>query len=139
MRDSATRYEFAAHIGEELYMVDAADTLWCMSGAEGEPEEEIQWEYETGLQGWEYVKKKYVSRYNIRLKMDSGASAEAFLQYDSDGIWKSAAKLKGSGKTGTQHMFVIPRRCDHLKMRIAGKGKVEILSIARILEQASDL
>lgn len=139
MRDSSTRLQYAAHIGEELYTIDAADRLWCMSGAEGEPEEEIEWEYETGLQGWEYVRKKYVSRYNIRLKMAEGATAEAFLQYDSNGVWKSAAKLTGNGKTGTQHMFVIPRRCDHLKMRIAGKGRVEILSISRILEQASDL
>jgi hypothetical protein len=33
---------------------------------------------------------------------------------------------------------VIPRRCDHLRLKLTGTGDVKIYSIARILELGSD-
>lgn len=139
IRDGGQRMKHATSIGEDMYYIDGEDRLWSCEGSEGTSEGQVAWEAVTGVQGWEYTKKKRLSRYNIRMRMESGAIARAYLMYDSDGIWHESAVLKGNGRLYTQHMFVIPRRCDHLQMKIAGTGKVEILSISRILEEASDL
>lgn len=139
IRDGGQHIKHAASVGEELYMADSDNVLWSAGGTEGETEPWPAWRIVTGVQGWEYTKKKRLSRYNIRLRMEEGATARAYLQYDSDGLWHYSAMLKGSGRLYTQHMFVIPRRCDHLQMKIEGEGKVEILSISRILEEMSDL
>jgi hypothetical protein len=139
VRDGDQRIKMAASVGEELYYVDGMNTLWCASGKEGIPEAQVEWEVVTGVMGWEHTKKKRVRRYNIRLRMEAGSTAYAYLQYDSDGTWHRSAQLKGNGKLYTQHMFVIPRRCDHLQLKLSGQGQVEILSISRLLEEASDL
>lgn len=139
IRDGGQRMLHATSIGEEMYYIDGENRLWCSETGEGTSEGPVAWEAITGVMGWEYTRKKRVSRYNIRMRMDEGATAAAYLMYDSDGTWHKAAQLTGNGRLYTQHMFVIPRRCDHMQMKIAGVGKVEILSISRILEEASDL
>lgn len=139
IRDGGQRIRHACSIGEDLYYIDGENRLWSSDASEGTSEGPVSWEVKTGVMGWEQTNKKRVSRYNIRMRMDSGSIAHAYLMYDSDGVWHRSAELKGNGRLYTQHMFVIPRRCDHLQLKIAGTGKVEILSISRILEEASDL
>ena len=36
-------------------------------------------------------------------------------------------------------MPVIPRRCDHVQLKLSGKGEMRLFSIARILELGSDM
>lgn len=140
LRDGGQRMKHATSIGEEMYYVDGENKLWTSdSEAGGTPEESVAWEAVTGVMAWELTRKKRVTRYNIRMRMDEGAKATAYLMYDSDGTWHDSAQLTGNGRLYTQHMFVIPRRCDHLQLKIAGTGKIEILSISRIIEGASDL
>lgn len=139
LRDGGQRIRYATSIGEELYCIDGDNRLWSISGEDGLKEETVHWRAVTGPMGWEYTKKKYVRRFNIRLRLEEDASASAFLMYDSDGLWHRCAQLDGRGKIGTQHMFIIPRRCDHMQLKIEGDGHAEILSISRILEEASDL
>lgn len=139
IRDGSQRIKHATSIGEEMYYIDQDNKLWSAGGTDGELESAVAWHAVSGIQGWEYTRHKYVSRFNIRLKLETTATAKAYLQYDSDGVWHSAAQLSGTGRTGTQHMFIVPRRCDHMQIKLEGTGKIQVLSISRIIEEASDL
>ena len=123
---------------DELYGVSAAGDLYSMRGSDGAPEETIDWYAESGILTYEYPDKKYVSRFNIRMQMEPGSKLFIFIEYDSNGLWQEFPAIFFSG-TGTVTIPIRPMRCDHLKIKLAGKGTAKIFSLARILEMGSDI
>lgn len=127
-----------AQVDDELYCIDA-DTkrLLALNGTKGVPEDDLYWEAEFGTFGYESEAQKYLSRFNIRLHMDAGAVARMWIQYDSDGVWHEQGEMEATNTT-TLMLPVIPRRCDHCKVKLTGMGHVRIFSIARVLEIGGD-
>lgn len=113
-------------------------TLWSVRGSTGEKEKNFEWEATTGVIGYSYPDKKYISRFGIRAQMEPDSLARIYLEYDSSGRFEYAGEVKGT-RPGTVVLPVRPRRCDHMRMRIAGKGNCKIYSIAKILEIGSDM
>lgn len=105
---------------------------------EGTTEEDFEWMATTGVIGYEYPDMKYVSRFNLRMKIEEGTKVEVFTEYDSDGVWHPQGELIGKGTT-TFTLPVIPIRCDHMRIRIVGQGECKIFSLAKILEIGSDV
>lgn len=127
-----------ARVDDELYCIDAGSgALLALNGTKGRLEEKIQWEAVSGILYYEYPDKKYVSRYNFRIRMEEDAKAEIYIRYDSEGEWKLSGTVKRGG-TGTVTVPIRPRRCDHLQIKLKGEGNVRLFSIARILEVGSD-
>jgi hypothetical protein len=92
---------------------------------------------ETGMIGTDSPDKKYVSRLTIRMALDRGSEVAFYAQYDSFGEWHYLSSMVGSSlRTFTTP--VRPRRCDHFRLRIVGKGDAKIYSIAKTIEQGSD-
>lgn len=102
-----------------------------------EKEKDFQWSCETGNYGYSYPNNKYVSRFLIRMMLEQGANASFYIQYDSNGNWERKGEMSGNG---VQSFLVpiIPKMCDHLKIKIEGKGKAQIISISKILEESGD-
>ena len=123
---------------DELYAVSVDGKLYAMRGSEGELEDTIEWYAESGILYYEYPDKKYISRFNLRMWMEEGAKLFVYIEYDSDGIWHEFPAIFFSG-TGTVTIPIRPRRCDHLKIKFAGKGAAKFFSFARILEIGSDI
>ena len=138
-REDNTHALCFANVRGDLMYIDA-DTKSIVSakGISGTPEGDIEWSAESGIMGYEYPDSKYISRYNIRVKLAEGATLTMHLEYDSDGEWRDMGTYTGSAVLRTFTIPVIPRRCDHLRMKISGKGDVKIYSIARYLEGGSD-
>ena len=138
-REDNTHAMCFAAMNDDLYYIDA-DTkkLMCVLGTQGTPETDLEWMAESGVIGYAYPDKKYLSRYNIRLQVENGGELRLYCQYDSDGRWEHAGTVRRRG-TGTFTVPVIPRRCDHMKLRLEGKGVVRVFSIAKILELGSDV
>ena len=64
---------------------------------------------------------------------------EVYVQYDSDGVWRSAGGITAAKDMTDACLFPVrPHRCDHLQLKLSGQGEVRILSISRILELGSD-
>lgn len=127
-----------ARCNGELYFIDAeAKELKCVNGSAGVPEATVKWSATTGLQGYETVEHKYISRFNLRMKLPPGSKADMFIQYDSDGVWHHAGHMEGMG-TKTFMLPVRPRRCDHFQLRLEGMGDVRVYSFAKIHETGSD-
>lgn len=125
--------------GQDLYYIDA-DTkkLMSITGQQGSLEDDFEWFAETGNIGYSYPDNKYISRFNIRINLETFATVGVSIQYDSDGVWQLKGRMTGKGiKTFT--LPVPPRRCDHMKIKLEGKGGMTLYSIAKILEIGSDI
>ena len=124
----------------DLYLLDGeTGKILTMTGTAGEPEGLVSWMAETGLQGWEQVNQKYVTRFNIRAKLPAGTMLKCSLQYDSAGRWwEKLHRENYSASTRTLLMPVYPKRCDHIRMRIEGRGEIKIFSIARLMTNGGD-
>ena len=125
-----------ARLGTELYCV-ADDKLYAMLGSEGKLEDKVKWEATTGIQYYEVPGNKYVSRYNVRLKMESASYVNVYIEYDSSGEFELCGQMYING-TNTVTLPIRPRRCDHMRVKLSGEGNVKIFSIARVFEMGSD-
>lgn len=137
MHEDNLHAEAFARVNDALY-VQAQNNVWDINGTDGTLEDDFEWEAVTGLMYYEYPDRKYVSHYNVRLNLAFGATADVFLEYDSSGLWNFYNSIK-IPTTGTVTIPIRPRRCDHLRLKIKGKGDIKIYSIARILETGSDV
>jgi len=134
--DSLRVTDFAA-LGSELYAL-SDNRLYALMGTEGEQESHVDWMAESGILCYQYPDRKYLSRYNFRLQMEEGAWMDIYVQYDSSGIWERKGRINFRG-IGTVTVPVRPRRCDHLRIRLEGKGEFRLFSIAKILSIGSDV
>lgn len=138
-REDNTHAMCFAAMDDDLYYIDAdSSRMMCVNGTQGTAEEAPEWMAESGVIGYDYPDKKYLSRYNIRLQIEDGGELRLYCMYDSDGRWEHAGTIRRKGH-GTFTVPVIPRRCDHMKLRLEGKGVVRVFSIAKILELGSDV
>ena len=118
-----------------IYSVAQEDVL---ENAEFEKEGDFTWKCETGNIGYSYPNNKYLSRFQLRLKMAQGAKAAFFIQYDSDGVWHRRGEMNSKG-IKTHLIPIVPVRCDHMKIKIEGRGDVKLISLSRILEEGGDI
>lgn len=137
IREDGFKADGFARVGDELYSV-TGKLLYAMQGTVGELESFISWVAESGILYYQQPDKKYVSRFNVRCQMEAGAELKIYIQYDSNGVWenKGTVKLKG---TNTMTVPVRPRRCDHMRIRLEGKGMFRLFSIAKIITYGSDM
>ena len=73
---------------------------------------------------------KRLLRVQLRLEADAGASVTAAVQYDSDGVWHTLATVAAGAKRSVT-LPVLPRRCDHFRLRLTGTGAWRLLSLTR--------
>ena len=79
-----------------------------------------------------------MSRFNLRLSLEEGARVEVYVMYDSSGEWIRQGSIQMRG-TRTVTLPVRPRRCDHLRIRLQGRGELRLYSLAKILTIGSDV
>ena len=100
-------------------------------------EGDFEWFFETGEIGLDSAGKKSISRYMMRLKLDAGAFLKISLMYDSSGIWQEYRTITQKDRITTVNIPIVPRRCDHLKIRVSGKGGLTLYSISKMYKQGS--
>lgn len=133
---------------DEMYYIDAADgKIRTVLGSGQTETEKIQWRAETGLfisvlSSAKYpdyaADKKYVGRLMLRMALDPGATMQAYVEYDSSGVWEPLWSM--TGKTLQTFTFPVrPRRCDHFRLRLVGRGGAKLYSLTKTLEKGSDL
>lgn len=137
--DGAHALCFANVRGDLMYIDADTRSLMSASGRSGEPEGEVSWRAESGIMGYEYPYSQYLSRFNIRARLGDGAKMTMSLEYDSEDGWVEMGTYSGTAAVRTVNIPVIPRRCDHLRLKLSGVGDVKIYSISRILEGGSDV
>ena len=142
-REDSTRALMFARSGRELFYIDEpTGRLMAVNGTQGTAETAVSWCAESGVIGYEYPDQKTLSRFDLRMQLASTGSLQVFLEYDSSGSWEDAGTIgAASGNAGKLRTFllpIVPRRCDHVRMKLQGTGEMKLFSIARILEIGSD-
>lgn len=129
---------------DDLFYIDGKDnTMKSIGGThlydvpEKANEGRIDWFVESGVVGYSSPDNKYVGRINLRITLEFGTSVDFFIQYDSCGEWEHKFNISGTG-TRTYSIPIIPKRCDHFKYRLKGKGGCKIHSVTKTIEEGSD-
>ena len=123
----------------ELYYIDYADKqIKTVRGTGRVDTNAVQWEAVTGIIGTDTPDKKYVSRVDVRLSLNLGTKVTIYAEYDSSGAWEHILTMDGTSLR-TFAVPVRPKRCDHLRLKIAGVGDVKIFSITKTIAQGSDM
>lgn len=134
---------FCRHL-DDLYYIDVKDnTMKSVRGTllydvpEKSTEGKFDWFVESGTIGYSSPDNKYVSRINLRITLEFGTNVDFYLQYNSSGEWEHKFNMSGKG-TRTFSVPIIPKRCDHFKYKLTGKGGCKIHSITKTMEEGSD-
>lgn len=113
-----------------LYCIDSDGKMWLIS-PESVPEGvTAEGAFTSTVEFGDYsdMVKTRVHKIQLKLELDSGASVTAYIKYDS-GSWMTV-KTISSAKKYTYYLPVIPRRCDHYRIKLSGTGSWKLHAIA---------
>ena len=123
----------------DLYYIDySTNQIKTIGGTGVKDITPIKWTATTGIIGTDSPDKKYVSRMDVRMKLDVGARVAFLVEYDSSGEYEYLFTMTGKNLQS----FSVPvrtRRCDHMRLRIVGTGEAKIFSICKTIEWGSDM
>lgn len=134
-REDSTQAKEFCSCRNVMYYLDSDGKIKYFGGDDDTP---IQWALETGIIGANSPDQKYLSKVTMRLSMKPGSTMEVFAQYDSESQWHSVASVTAK----TLRSFTIPirpRRCDHMRLKLEGSGEIKLFSIAKTIEDGSDV
>ena len=97
----------------------------------------IDWYAESGILGLSMIDKKYISRINLRLSLPGGSYLFVSIMYDSSGEWIPYGNISGNNLLPFT-LHIKPRRCDHFRIRLEGRGDIKLYSVSKTYEQGSD-
>lgn len=124
-------------LGQELVCADTMGRLLSLNGQGGKEEGEISWMAETGIQGMYLPGNKYLTKLSLRMLLHPGSRVTVKIQYDSAGPFEILGTVQGM-KLKSFVFPVLPRRCDHFRLRIEGLGEGMVLSAARVMRPGSE-
>jgi hypothetical protein len=136
--DDTQAVEFCNARGDLYYIDYATNQIKTVRGSGTLDTSLVHWEAVTGILGTDSPDKKYISRIDVRLRLDLGTKVTIYAEYDSSGEWVHLLTMDGVSLRSFA-VPVRPRRCDHLRLKITGYGDVKIYSIYKTVEQGSDV
>ena len=122
---------------EELYAI-ADGKIITMFGSGTKDTEPVKWMAQSGEIGLSSPDMKYISRMNVRMSLAIGATVDFYIQYELSDEWEHICKMIGTSLRSFS-VPIRPKRCDHMKLKIVGKGDAKIYSITKTIEQGSEL
>jgi hypothetical protein len=112
------------------------DGLYAIGTEGGEAAEaQVQWEGVSGILREEEPDQGSLVGLKLRLSMEPGSSVSFYGEYDSSGSWEALGLIQGY----RLHSREIPLRirpCDHLRLKVKGRGDVTIHSLTLTMENA---
>ncbi|MBE6718059.1 MAG: hypothetical protein E7574_02225 [Ruminococcaceae bacterium] len=101
-------------------------------------ENNFDWFAESGLIGLSFDDCKYLNKLKVRIEISEGSSVSVFIQTDSNNNWELFDTLTSS-KLTTRILHILPPRCDHFKLKFAGKGDFKLYSLTKVIEKAGEV
>lgn len=136
--DDTQAVQFCNH-GGDLFFINYADNyIKSVKGQGVVDKKDIGWEVITGILGTNTPDNKYISRLDVRMKLDFGARVSFYVEYNSEKGWEHLYTMTGTSLKSFA-VPIRPKRCDHMRLRIVGSGEAKIYSICKTIEQGSDV
>jgi hypothetical protein len=123
-----------------LYMA-LSDGIWVIGNPDAPSgstaETSVAWSYETN-DITDGIDKKEIKKLLLRAEIETGAALKLEIKYDSGSTWITVKQLTAAVKQ-SYYLPVLPRRCDHFRLKISGTGAVTLHSLARETSHGSPL
>ena len=149
-REDSTQALGFGTVEDDLYFIDEVNnTLVSVRGITGTAEDDFDWAAEFGLTGVYYKQTssyddpkrirnaKYLSMFKIRMYLEPGAKINLWIKYDEEALYTNMGERTGNSLK-TFILPVKPKRCDHLRFKITGKGNMRIYDLSRVMEVGGD-
>lgn len=126
-----------------LWALCADGNLWYMGHGSCTPdglqmESAVSWFMETSDFTDSSPNRKGVGRLEMRCEVEEGSSLTVKIQFDSSGVWQNVKTIT-AGKKQSYLLPIIPRRCDHYRIRVEGVGDAYIYGLTRYHYDGSEL
>ena len=124
------------HNGELLIALEKGKIITHKAISSPSESDKVRWMWESGEIGFTDADHKYICRLDFRVRLGFGATFNVWIQYDSDERWISVSKIVGDRPTPkTETINIMPRRCEHFKFRIQGRGDFRLYTLQKIYEE----
>ena len=124
--------------GDMLYMADTHNLIWVPEHPFAESDT-IDWMAETGDIGLTTPNRSYLSRILLRLHLEKDGWCDVWVMYDSTEQWEHLRHIAYADWLQSRQISYIPKRCDHMRIRITGHGGAKIYAIGTQTKEGSDL
>jgi len=128
-REDATQALGMAWSGGELHMLASDGAVWMLGRPRsvlGTQEDAVQSVCEFADMAGAAAQKDAVQRLYFRAEADELLTAE--IQYDSSGVWEYLTAIQ-SETPCVRTVELVPRRCDHFRLRLTGRGEWSLRAI----------
>ena len=144
-REDGSAAEGFLSVDGSLYMAkDGA--MWLIEGdgnpaledESAEDEGTITWMAETGDLDMVNLYKRHLQKIMLRMRVEDGAVCRVQAQYDG-GQWTTLKTVQGKDDKNAMSVPIIPHRCDHMRIRLAGTGQVNLVAMSYSVWAGSEL
>lgn len=132
-REDNTQARWFTKDGDKLYYIEGN----AIKTIEGGDLEVVEWSADTSDFTYQAAESKFVSRVSIRAEVPWGSAMEVWIDYDSLGVWQRLKSVGGKTKN-IINLPLIPRRCDHFKLRFCGYGEAAVHDMTIYLTTGSN-
>ena len=137
-REDDLRVEEFCECRGDLYAIESErKAIISMLGTGESYEGDLDWVAETGDLLLDNPDAKYIHRLLLRLSTARNTTIRIWAEYDKFPEWEKIGEYHG-GTLGSVTLPVRPRRCDHLRLRIEGRGDVRLYSMSKYIIEGSD-
>ena len=135
-KEDILRFRATYTDGELLYYSSAlGGGLSCIGSTNDS--QNVDWWAESGELIPRTTLHRYVTRIQIRARLDAGTSVKLFISYDG-GPWQKKGELQGSLRKSVT-FSIFSRRSDRVRLRLEGSGGMELHSLSWLTEAGSDV
>ena len=135
-REDGSQAVGMARTADGLHLLTSGGALLRLDAADST--ETVEWMAEFGDMTDGDPNRKGVGRFQIRLELGAGAELWVELKDETRQSWQTLLHTRGRRKKQSMVLPVIPRRTDHYRLRLRGKGECVVYSIAREYYAGSD-
>ena len=125
-----------------VYFLTLNGEMWCIGGNDLPSSATEESQVESYVEFGDFVEndpnKKGTAKLQLRVELEPNASLSVQMMFDSNGIWQDISTLRTPTKR-SYYLPIIPRRCDHFKIRLSGIGKWTLYSLVRESYSGSEI
>ncbi|MBE6971583.1 MAG: hypothetical protein E7446_05635 [Ruminococcaceae bacterium] len=137
-REDGTQAVGFACRGGDIFCLCSDGALLSLRGG-AEEEDNFTWCAETGELGQDVPQHKYLNRMAINAQPAAGGYVVAYVSYDQGRTWQRQGELFGRGFMEGALLYIQPRRCAHLRLKLQGVGACTVHSLSAVYEKGSDV
>ena len=128
---------------QNLYFLNSAGEIWACGGTQALSDgASFEGDFDSVCEFGDFFEgdpnKKGTSKLQLRMELSEGARVDVKIQFDSDGTWHRVRVLSSDRKRSF-YLPIVPRRSDHYRIRLEGRGQWKLYSLVRESYSGSEI